>query len=76
MKPSELTPLTALALCDLALDAGFPAGVIQTLPGLGATTGAAIAAHMDIDKVRQGLPRARAPEGNELIVSVRGRGLV
>lgn len=52
MKPSELTPLTALKLCDLALEAGFPAGVIQTLPGLGATTGNAIASHMDIDKVR------------------------
>ncbi|KAJ9111112.1 hypothetical protein QFC19_001311 [Naganishia cerealis] len=51
MKPSELTPLTALKLCDLALEAGFPAGVIQTLPGLGATTGNAIASHMDIDKV-------------------------
>lgn len=51
MKPSELTPLTALKLCDLAVEAGFPAGVIQTLPGLGATTGNAIASHMDIDKV-------------------------
>ena len=39
MKPSELTPLTALVLCDLAKEAGFPAGVINTLPGLGATTG-------------------------------------
>jgi len=51
MKPSELTPLTALYLCDLALEAGFPAGVINTLPGLGATTGSAIASHMGIDKV-------------------------
>jgi hypothetical protein len=51
MKPSELTPLTALYLCDLAKEAGFPPGVINTLPGLGATTGSAIASHMDIDKV-------------------------
>ncbi len=51
MKPSELTPLTALYLCTLAQEAGFPPGVINTLPGLGATTGAAIASHMDIDKV-------------------------
>ncbi|KAK4688186.1 hypothetical protein P7C73_g1926, partial [Tremellales sp. Uapishka_1] len=51
MKPSELTPLTALVLSDLAKEAGFPPGVINTLPGLGATTGDAISRHMDIDKV-------------------------
>ncbi|GFZ48470.1 aldehyde dehydrogenase (NAD+) [Saitozyma sp. JCM 24511] len=51
MKPSELTPLTALVLCDLAKEAGIPAGVINTVPGLGATTGDAISRHMDIDKV-------------------------
>ncbi|WVR06179.1 hypothetical protein IAU60_003209 [Kwoniella sp. DSM 27419] len=51
MKPSELTPLTALYMCDLAKEAGIPAGVINTLPGLGATTGDAISRHMDIDKV-------------------------
>ncbi|CAK9784721.1 aldehyde dehydrogenase [Cutaneotrichosporon oleaginosum] len=51
MKPSELTPLTALMLCDLAKEAGIPAGVINTVPGLGATTGEAIARHHDIDKV-------------------------
>ncbi|OCF75606.1 aldehyde dehydrogenase (NAD+) [Kwoniella mangroviensis CBS 8886] len=51
MKPSELTPLTALVMCELAKEAGIPAGVINTLPGLGATTGDAICRHMDIDKV-------------------------
>jgi aldehyde dehydrogenase (NAD+) len=51
MKPSELTPLTALMMCDLAKEAGFPAGVLNTVPGLGSTTGDAIARHMDIDKV-------------------------
>jgi aldehyde dehydrogenase (NAD+) len=51
MKPSELTPLTALMLCDLAKEAGIPSGVISTLPGLGSTTGDAIARHMDIDKI-------------------------
>ncbi|GAA5918864.1 hypothetical protein JCM6882_002441 [Rhodosporidiobolus microsporus] len=51
MKPSELTPLTALALSDLIVEAGFPAGVVNTLPGLGSVTGAAISSHMDIDKV-------------------------
>lgn len=53
MKPSELTPLTALVLCDLAKEAGIPAGVINTVPGLGATTGDAISRHMDIDKVSE-----------------------
>ncbi|WVQ81729.1 hypothetical protein IAT38_003854 [Cryptococcus sp. DSM 104549] len=51
MKPSELTPLTALALCDLAKEAGLPAGVINTIPGFGSTTGDAISRHLDIDKV-------------------------
>ncbi|OCF31508.1 aldehyde dehydrogenase (NAD+) [Kwoniella heveanensis BCC8398] len=51
MKPSELTPLTALVMCDLAKEAGIPAGVINTLPGLGATTGDAISRHPDIDKI-------------------------
>ncbi|ORY57984.1 putative aldehyde dehydrogenase [Leucosporidium creatinivorum] len=51
MKPSELTPLTALALCDLIVEAGFPPGVVNVVPGYGATAGAAISSHMDIDKV-------------------------
>ncbi|KDE04467.1 aldehyde dehydrogenase (NAD+) [Microbotryum lychnidis-dioicae p1A1 Lamole] len=51
MKPSELTPLTALAICDLIVEAGFPAGVVNCVPGLGASAGAAIANHMDIDKI-------------------------
>lgn len=51
LKPSELTPLSALALCNLIVEAGFPPGVVNIVPGLGHTTGAAIASHMDIDKV-------------------------
>ncbi|BGP48789.1 hypothetical protein JCM10450v2_004665 [Rhodotorula kratochvilovae] len=51
MKPSELTPLTALALCNLVAEAGYPAGVVNVVPGLGNTAGAAIASHMGIDKV-------------------------
>lgn len=43
MKPSELSSLTALALCELAVEAGIPPGVINTVTGLGATTGNAIA---------------------------------
>jgi gamma-glutamyl-gamma-aminobutyraldehyde dehydrogenase/4-guanidinobutyraldehyde dehydrogenase/NAD-dependent aldehyde dehydrogenase len=49
LKPSEKSPLTAIRLGQLALEAGLPAGVFQVLPGLGGTAGAALAAHMDVD---------------------------
>jgi aldehyde dehydrogenase (NAD+) len=51
MKPAEQTPLSALRIAELALEAGFPPGVINVLPGYGPTAGAAIASHPDIDKV-------------------------
>ncbi|KAF8913818.1 aldehyde dehydrogenase domain-containing protein [Gymnopilus junonius] len=51
MKPSELTPLTALKLSELVKEAGFPPGVINTVPSLGPVGGAALAAHLDVDKV-------------------------
>jgi aldehyde dehydrogenase (NAD+) len=51
MKPAEQTPLTALRVAELALEAGFPEGVLNILPGYGPTAGAAIARHMDVDKV-------------------------
>jgi aldehyde dehydrogenase (NAD+) len=51
MKPAEQTPLSALRLGELILEAGFPQGVVNLLPGFGPTAGAAIAHHMDIDKV-------------------------
>jgi len=51
MKTSEKTPLSALKVCELAVEAGFPPGVINVLNGYGATAGAAIASHMDIKKV-------------------------
>ncbi len=51
MKPAEQTPLTALWMADLAREAGFPAGVVNVLNGLGETTGAAIVKHPDIDKI-------------------------
>lgn len=51
VKPSELTPLTALAICELGKEAGLPNGVLNTVPGLGSTTGSDIAHHMGIDKV-------------------------
>src|SRR5271170_7318843 len=51
MKPAEQTPLSALRIGELVLEAGFPAGVVNILPGFGPTAGAAIANHMDVDKV-------------------------
>jgi len=51
LKPAEQTPLTALYLGQLAKEAGFPAGVVNIVPGYGPTAGAAIAEHMDVDKV-------------------------
>ncbi|KAH9912714.1 NAD-aldehyde dehydrogenase [Fomitopsis serialis] len=51
MKPSELTPLTALKLSELIVEAGFPPGVVNTVPSLGSVGGAALSSHMDVDKV-------------------------
>jgi len=51
LKPAEQTPLSALRVGELALEAGFPPGVINIVPGFGETAGAAISEHMDIDKV-------------------------
>ena len=50
LKPAEQTPLTALKLGELSLEAGFPAGVINILTG-GPETGKAIVAHPGIDKI-------------------------
>src|SRR4051812_25499478 len=51
MKPAEQTPLTALRLCELVMEAGFPAGVVNIVNGLGETTGDAMVVHPDIDKI-------------------------
>jgi len=51
LKPAEQTPLTALYVAALAKEAGFPAGVLNVVPGYGSTAGAAISEHMNIDKV-------------------------
>jgi len=51
MKPAEQTPLSALRIGELIVEAGFPEGVVNLLPGFGPTAGAAIANHMDVDKV-------------------------
>jgi len=51
MKFVEQTPLTGLVMGELALEAGFPAGVVNVLNGMGETTGAAMVVHPDIDKI-------------------------
>ncbi|OSX60595.1 hypothetical protein POSPLADRAFT_1147983 [Postia placenta MAD-698-R-SB12] len=51
MKPSEITPLTALKLSELVAEAGFPPGVVNTVPSLGSVGGSALASHKDVDKV-------------------------
>jgi len=49
LKPSEKSPLSALRLAELALEAGLPPGVLNVLPGYGHTVGKALALHMDVD---------------------------
>lgn len=49
LKPSELSSGSALRLAELALQAGLPEGVLNVVPGLGSTVGAALAAHPDVD---------------------------
>ncbi|KAH9960726.1 aldehyde dehydrogenase [Lactifluus volemus] len=51
LKPSEFTPLTALRMCSLINEAGFPPGVVNVITGYGNTAGQAISGHMGIDKV-------------------------
>jgi aldehyde dehydrogenase (NAD+) len=51
LKTAEQTPLSALKIGELILEAGFPPGVVNILPGYGPTAGAALARHMDVDKI-------------------------
>lgn len=48
LKPSELSPSSALKLAELALEAGVPEGVLNVVPGLGSTVGTALALHTDV----------------------------
>jgi 4-guanidinobutyraldehyde dehydrogenase/NAD-dependent aldehyde dehydrogenase len=49
LKPSEKSPLTALRLAELAIEAGIPPGVFNVLPGFGRSAGEPLAMHMDVD---------------------------
>jgi 4-guanidinobutyraldehyde dehydrogenase/NAD-dependent aldehyde dehydrogenase len=49
LKPSEKSPLTALRIGELAMEAGLPEGVLNVVPGFGYTAGEALAMHLDVD---------------------------
>ncbi|XP_053208957.1 aldehyde dehydrogenase 1A1-like isoform X2 [Panonychus citri] len=51
LKPAEQTPLTALYACSLIKEAGFPAGVVNVVPGYGPTAGAPLVTHPDVAKI-------------------------
>jgi acyl-CoA reductase-like NAD-dependent aldehyde dehydrogenase len=51
LKPAEQTPLSALVMLKILLEAGVPDGVVNLVVGYGHTTGAALAAHPDVDKI-------------------------
>jgi gamma-glutamyl-gamma-aminobutyraldehyde dehydrogenase len=51
LKPAEQSPLTALKLGELALEAGLPAGTLNVIPGFGAEAGKALALHNDVDMI-------------------------
>ncbi len=51
LKPAEQTPLSALRLGELCLEAGIPPGVVNVLPGFGPTAGSALVTHPDVDKI-------------------------
>jgi acyl-CoA reductase-like NAD-dependent aldehyde dehydrogenase len=51
LKPASATPLTALLLGEICLEAGIPAGVVNVIPGPGAEIGAYLAEHPGVDKI-------------------------
>lgn len=51
LKPAEQSPMTAIRLAELAIEAGIPDGVLNVVPGMGTTAGRALALHMDVDMI-------------------------
>ncbi|MFN8546052.1 MAG: aldehyde dehydrogenase [Candidatus Binatia bacterium] len=51
LKPAEQSPLSALRVAELAVEAGLPPGVLNVVPGFGETAGQALGLHMDVDAV-------------------------
>ena len=59
LKPAELTPLTALRLAELALEAGIPEGVVNVLVGKGSVVGQRLVEHPDVAKIGRASCRER-----------------
>ena len=51
LKPAEQSPLSAIRVAELAMEAGIPEGVFNVLPGFGPTAGKGLGCHMDVDKL-------------------------
>ena len=51
LKPAEQAPLSSIRLAELAVEAGLPEGVLNVVPGLGPTAGAALGLHSDVDVI-------------------------
>lgn len=68
-KPSEMSSQSALRMAELAIEAGLPPGALNVVPGLGETTGQALALHMDVDMVTF----TGSSEVGKLILQAAGR---
>lgn len=69
VKPAEQTSLTLLRLGEVLLEAGVPPGVVNFVSGLGSVTGAALAAHGDVDKISF---TGSTPVGKTLLTAAQG----
>ena len=69
LKPSEETPLSALALGQAILDAGLPAGVVNIVNGIGAEAGQALAEHPGVDKISF---TGSTATGNQIVAAAMG----
>ncbi|HEU5160788.1 MAG TPA: aldehyde dehydrogenase family protein [Streptosporangiaceae bacterium] len=82
LKPSELTPLSTLRVAELVAEVGFPPGVVNIVPGYGATAGARIVAHPGIAKISftgstlvgQGIARDAAATLKRVHLELGGKG--
>ncbi|GIL36087.1 aldehyde dehydrogenase [Phycicoccus sp. DTK01] len=81
LKPAELTPLTAMRIGELALEAGLPEGVLQVLPGAGAVVGERFVTHPDVRKIAftgstrvgQGIMRGAAEHVKRVTLELGGK---
>ena len=81
LKPAELTPLTAMRLAELALEAGLPEGVFTVLPGKGSVVGERFVTHPDVRKVcftgssavGQGIMRKAADQLKRVTLELGGK---